>query len=94
MHVKEQWRDCRSSWYRPPQDWEEVSFDRFMAIVYSRKVQGVGPDRFVGSQQGVEVLRLEVSFFLPPTISFPWGVGVTIKGPSKGGFLFMVSLFR
>ena len=28
-----------------PQDWEEDSFDQFIASVYSLKVQGVGPDK-------------------------------------------------
>ena len=50
--------------------------------------------RFVGSQQGVEVLMLEVSFFLPSYSFFPLEVGVAIKGPSRGGFLFMDSFFR
>ena len=42
------------------QDWEEDSFDRFMVIVCSSKVWGLALTRFVGSQQGVEVLRLKV----------------------------------
>ena len=62
------------------QDWKEVSFDRFTAI---------------GSQQGVEVLRSEVSIFLStPYYLLPLEVGVAIKGPSRGGFLLMVNLFR
>ena len=92
--MKEQWRDCRSSWYRPPQDWEEVSFDWFLAIVYSRKVWGVGFDKVCwkpARSRGFEVR----SFFLStPYYLLSLEVGVTIEGPSKGGFLFMVSLFR
>ncbi|XP_065630572.1 uncharacterized protein LOC136067974 [Quercus suber] len=30
---------------RPPQDWEEEAFDRFMGLVYSSTVQGFGPDK-------------------------------------------------
>ena len=71
------WTGGRIHWNfqfrRPSQDWEEVSFDQFMAIVYTLgKGGGLALLSFVGSQQGVEVLRLEVSFFLPPNISFPW----------------------
>ena len=44
---------------RPPQDWEEKAFDRFMGLVYSSTVRGFGQIRFVGSLQGIEVLRLE-----------------------------------
>ena len=40
------WTGGRIHWNfqfrRPSQDWEEVSFDRFMAIVYSRNVRGIG----------------------------------------------------
>ena len=74
LHVKEQWRDCRSSWYRPPQDWDEVSFDWFMAIVYSRKVPRVGLDKVcwkLARSRGFEVRSFYLSFY-PPTISFPW----------------------
>ena len=56
---------------RAPQDWEEDSFDQFMAIVYSLKVQGLALIRFVGSQQGVGILRLEVSSFLSTRLLFP-----------------------
>ena len=74
LHVKEQWRDCRSSWYHPPQDWKEVSFDWFMAIVYSRKVPMVGLDKVcwkLARSRGFEVRSFYLSFY-PPTISFPW----------------------
>ena len=30
---------------RPPQDWEEEAFDRFMELVYSSLVRGFGPDK-------------------------------------------------
>ena len=54
------------------QDWEEDSFDRFMVIVCSSKVWGLALTRFVGSQQGVEVLRLEDSIFLSTLLlSYP-----------------------
>ena len=67
-----------------------------MAIVYTLgKCGGLALLRFVGSQQGVEVLRLKVSIFLStPYYLLPLEVGAAIEGPSKGGFLFMVSLFR
>ena len=78
------WTSGRVHWNfqfcRSPQDWEEDSFDQFLAIVYSSKVRGLALTRFVGSPQRVEVSRLEV--------------GVAIEGPSKGGFLFMVNRSR
>ena len=30
---------------RPPQDWEQESFDLFMDMVYSSTVRGFGPDK-------------------------------------------------
>ena len=67
-----------------------------MAIVYTLgKCGGLALLSFVGSQQGVEVLRLKVSIFLStPYYLLPLEVGVAIVSPFKGGFLFMVSLFR
>ena len=41
---------------------------------------------FVRSPQGVEVLRLKVSFFLPPTISFPWRLVWQSKVPPRVAF--------
>ena len=47
------WSSWQLHWnfhfHRSPQDWEEESFDWFMEIVYSSKLQGVGPIRFFGS---------------------------------------------
>ena len=43
--------------------------------------------RFVGSQQGVSVLRLEVSIFLSTLLLFPsLEVGVAIKVPPRVAF--------
>ena len=59
------------------------------------KCEGLALIRFVGSQQGAEVLRLEVSIFLcTPQLSLSLGGWCGHQGPSKGGFLFKVSLFR
>ena len=58
---------------RPPQDWEEEAFDRFMGLVYTSTVRGFGQIRFVGSQQGIEDFRLE-GIIAPSTLlfSFPF----------------------
>ena len=59
------------------------------------KCEGLALIRFVGSQQGAEVLRLEVTIFLcTPQLSLSLGGWCGHQGPSKGGFLFKVSLFR
>ena len=70
------WSGGRIHWnfhFRCPlQDWEEESFDWFMDTVYSSKARGLSLIRFVGTQQGVEVLRLEVFLsFYPTSCSFP-----------------------
>ena len=58
-----------------------------MDIIYSSEVRGVALTRFGGSQQGIEVLRLEVSIFLLPSYSFlPLEVGVAIEGPPRVAF--------
>ena len=44
---------------RPPQDWKEEACDRFMGLVYSSTVPRLAQIRFVGSLQGIEILRLE-----------------------------------
>ena len=57
------WSTRRIHWNvqfrRPPQDCEQEAFDRFMGFVYSSTVRGLVLIRFVGSQQGANVLRLE-----------------------------------
>ena len=45
--------------HRPPQDWEEEAFDRFMGWSILQQCRGLTQIRFVGSLQGIEVLRLE-----------------------------------
>ena len=50
-----------------PQDWEEESFDRFMDIVYSSKVRGVGPDKVcwkIARSRGFKVSTLLPFCFL------------------------------
>ena len=59
---------------RSPQDWEEESFDRFMEIVYSSEVRGVGPDKVcwkLARSRGFKVSSFYLSFY-PPSLSFPW----------------------
>ena len=42
------WSSGRIHWdtkfCRPPQDWEQESFDMFMDMVYSSTIWGLGPD--------------------------------------------------
>ena len=61
-----------------------------MDIVYSSKVQRVGPDKVCwkpAGSRGFEVRGFHLSFF-------PFEVGVAIERSSKGGFLFMINFFR
>ena len=86
------WTGGRIHWNfqfrRPPQDWEEVSFDRFMAIVYSRNVWGIGPDKVcwkLARSRGFEVRSFYLSLY-PPTISFPWRLVWQSKVPPRVAF--------
>ena len=66
------WASGRIYWnfhFRHPlQDGEEESFDRFMDTFILQKCRGLVLIRFVGSQQGVEVLRLEIFIFFSTLI--------------------------
>ena len=66
------WASGRIYWnfhFRHPlQDGEEESFDRFMDTFILQKCGGLVLIRFVGSQQGVEVLRLEIFIFFSTLI--------------------------
>ena len=67
---------------------EEVSFDRFMDIVYSLKVRGVGPDKVcwkLARSTGFEVSSFYLSFY-PPSLSFPWRLVWQSKVPPRVAF--------
>ena len=73
------WSSGRIHWnfqfLRSPQDWEEDSFDRFMAIVYSSKVRRVRLDKVcwkLARSRVFEVRGFYISFYLPTLTSFPW----------------------
>ena len=64
------WTGGRIHWNfqfrRAPQDWEEDSFDRFMAIVYSLRVQRVSPNKVCwkpARSQRFEVRSFYLSFY-------------------------------
>ena len=81
---------------RPPQDWEEEAFDRFMGLVYSSTVRGFGPDKICwkpARNKGFEVRDYYNSFY-PPTRFLSMENDMTIEGSSKGGFLFLVCFLR
>uniref|UniRef100_A0A7N2ML02 Uncharacterized protein n=1 Tax=Quercus lobata TaxID=97700 RepID=A0A7N2ML02_QUELO len=72
------WSGGRIHWdakfRRPPQDWEQESFDLFMDMVYSSTVQGLGPDRVCwkpARSRGFEVRGFYLSFYPPTLLSFP-----------------------
>ena len=59
----------------PPQDWEEEAFDRFMGLVYSSTVRGLGLDMVCwkpARNRGFEVRGYYSSFYPPTLVSFPW----------------------
>jgi len=59
----------------PPQDWEEEAFDRFMRLVYSSTVRGLGLDMVCwkpARNKGFEVRGYYSSFYPPNLVSFPW----------------------
>ena len=66
------WASGRIYWNfhfcHPLQDGEEESFDRFMDTFILQKCGGLVLIRFVGSQQEVEVLRLEIFIFFSTLI--------------------------
>uniref|UniRef100_A0A7N2M263 Importin N-terminal domain-containing protein n=1 Tax=Quercus lobata TaxID=97700 RepID=A0A7N2M263_QUELO len=73
------WFAGRFNWnvqfLRPPQDWEEEAFDRFMELVYSLIVRGFGPDKVCwkpARNRGFEVRGYYSSFYPPTFVSFPW----------------------
>ena len=73
------WSGGRIHWdakfRRPPQDWEQESFDLFMDMVYSSTVRGLGPDRVCrkpARSRGFEVRGFYLSFYPPTLLSFPW----------------------
>ena len=73
------WSGGRIHWdakfRRPPQDWEQESFDLFMDLVYSSPVRGLGPDRVCwkpARNRGFEVRGFYLSFYPPTILSFPW----------------------
>ena len=73
---------------RSPQDWEEESFDRFMDIVYSSKVRGVGLDKVgwkIARSRGFKVSSFYLSFY-PPSLSFPWRLVWHSKVPPRVAF--------
>ena len=73
---------------RSPQDWEEESFDRFMEIVYSSEVRGVGPDKVcwkLAKSGGFEVSSFYLSFY-PPSLSFSWRSMWQSKVPPRVAF--------
>ena len=85
------WASGRIYWnfhFRHPlQDGEEESFDRFMDTFILQKCGGLVLIRFVGSQQGVEVLRLEIFIFFSTLIlSFPWRLAWQSKVPQRVAF--------
>ena len=73
---------------RPPQDWEEESFEWFMDTVYSSKVRRVGLNKFCWKP--TRSRRFEVSIFYlsfyPPTFYFPWRLVWQSKVPPRVAF--------
>ena len=74
---------------RPPQDWEQESFDLFMDIVYSLLVRGLGPDRVCwkpARSRGFEVRGFYLSFYPLTLLSFPWRMIWHSKVPPRVAF--------
>ena len=64
------------------------TLDRFMDIVYSSKVRGVGPDKVcwkLARNGGFEVSSFYLSF-CPPSLSFPWRLVWQSKVPPRVAF--------
>ena len=77
------------------QDWEEDSFDRFMVIIYSLKLRGVGPHKVCWKptrSRRFEVKGFYLSFY-PPTFSFLWRLVWQSKMPPREAlFSWLASL--
>ena len=74
---------------RPPQDWEQESFDLFMDMIYSSTVRGLGPDRVCwkpSRNRGFEIRGFYLSFYPPTLLSFPWRMIWKSKVPPKVSF--------
>ena len=75
--------------HRPPQDWEQEAFDRFMGLVYSSTVQGFGLDKVCWKptrNRGFEVRGYYSSFYPPTPVSFPWRMIWQSKVPPRVAF--------
>ena len=75
--------------HRPPQDWEQEAFDRFMGLVYSSIVRGFGPDKVcwkLAKSRGFEVRGYYSSFYPPTRVSFPWRIIWQSKVPPRVAF--------
>ena len=74
---------------RPPQDWEEEAFDRFMGLVYSSTMRGFGPNKVCWKptrNKCFEVRDCYCSFYPPTLVSFPWRMIWQSKVPSRVAF--------
>ena len=87
------WSARRFYWnvqfHRPPQDWEEEAFDRFMGLVYSSTVCGFGPNKVCwkpARNRGFEVRGYYSSFYPPTLVSFPWRMIWQSKVPPRVTF--------
>ena len=87
------WSSGRIHWdakfRRPPQDWEQESFDLFMDMVYTSTVRGLGPDRVcrkLARRRGFEVKGFYLSFYPPTLLSFPWRMIWQSKVPPRVAF--------
>ena len=87
------WSARRFYWnvqfHRPPQDWEEEAFDRFMGLVYSSTVRGFGPNKVCwkpARNRGFEVRGYYSSFYPPTLVSFPWRMIWQSKVPPRVTF--------
>ena len=87
------WSSGRFHWNvqfrRPPQDWEEETFDRFMGLVYSSTVRGFDPDKVCWKRtrnRGFEVRSYYSSFYPPTLVSFPWRMIWQSKVPPRVAF--------
>ena len=87
------WSAWRFHWNvqfrRPPQDWEEEAFDRFMGLVYSSTVRGFGPNKVCwkpARNRGFEVRGYYSSFYPPTLVSFPWRMIWQSKVPPRVTF--------
>ena len=74
---------------RPPQDWEEEAFDRFMGLVYSSTMRGFSPDKVCwkpARNRDFEVRGCYGSFYTPIVVSFPWRMIWQSKVPPRVAF--------